>query len=78
MVLRSGRVAAATVSYGGYRLRIECPAGYPDDAPCATIVGPEGDEKPFEFAWDEGCYLSDLVREALLQLAVGTAADKGQ
>ncbi|MBM4467183.1 MAG: hypothetical protein FJ014_16785 [Chloroflexi bacterium] len=73
VILRSGRVAAATVSYGGYRLRIECPAGYPDDAPRATIVGPEGEEKPFEFAWDESCYLSDLVREALLQLVVGVS-----
>lgn len=77
VVLRSGRVAAATVSYGGHRLRIECPAGYPEDAPRATIVGPEGDEKPFEFAWDESCYLSDLVGEALLQLTLGTAADEG-
>jgi len=74
VVLRSGRIAVATVNYRGYKLRIECPPGYPDDAPGATIVGPEGEE-PFEFAWDGSCYLSDLVREALLQLALGAAAD---
>jgi len=75
VVLRSGRIAVATVSYQGYKLRIECPPGYPDDAPSTTIIGPEGEEKLFEFDWDGSCYLSDLVREALLQLAVGTAAD---
>jgi hypothetical protein len=77
VVLRSGRIAVATVSYRGYRLKIECPPGYPDDAPVATIVGPEGEEKSFEFAWDGSCYLSDLVREALLQLAVGMSKDGG-
>jgi hypothetical protein len=77
VVLRSGRMAVATVNYRGYTLRIECPPGYPEDAPRATIVGPEGEEKPFEFDWDGSCYLSDLVREALLQLALGTAADEG-
>ncbi|MGA9350946.1 MAG: SPFH domain-containing protein [Anaerolineae bacterium] len=78
VILRSGRIAAATVNYRGYKLKIECPPEYPEGAPSATIVGSEGEEKPFEFAWDESCYLSDLVREALLQLAVGTTVDEGQ
>jgi hypothetical protein len=78
VALRSGRIAAATVNYRGYKIKIECPPEYPEGAPSATIIEPEGEEKPFEFAWDESCYLSDLVREALLQLAVGTAADEGQ
>ena len=77
VILRSGRIAAATVNYRGYKLRIECPPEYPDSAPSTTVIGSEGDEKPFEFAWDESCYLSDLVREALLQLAGGTATDEG-
>lgn len=77
VILRGGRIAAATVNYRGYRLKIECPPEYPESAPRTTIVGPGGEEKPFEFAWDESCYLSDLVREALLQLAVGTATDEG-
>jgi hypothetical protein len=66
------------VNYQGYKIKIECPPEYPEGAPSTTIIEPEGEEKPFEFAWDESCYLSDLVREALLQLAVGTAADEGQ
>jgi hypothetical protein len=77
VVLRSGRMAVATVSYRGYKLNIECPPEYPEAAPSTIIVGPEGEEEPFEFAWDESCYLSDLVREALLQLAVGAATDGG-
>jgi hypothetical protein len=77
VVLRSGRIALATVNYRGYKLKIECPPEYPEGAPSTTIIGPEGEEKPFEFAWDESCFLSDLVREALLQLAVGAAADEG-
>jgi len=75
VVLRSGRIAVTTVNCRGYKLRIECPPEYPDGAPSTTVIGPDGDEKPFEFAWDGSCYLSDLVREALLQLAVGAAAD---
>jgi hypothetical protein len=78
VILRSGRIAAATVSYHGYKLKIECPPEYPEGAPSTTIIGPEGEEKPFEFAWDESCCLSDLVREALLQLAVGMSTDEGQ
>ena len=77
VVLRRGRMAVATVNYRGYKVRIECPPGYPEGAPSTTIIGPEGEGESFEFAWDESCYLSDLVREALLQLAVGTAADGG-
>ena len=73
VILRSGRIAAATVSYRGYKLKIECPPEYPEGAPSTTIVGSEGEEKPLEFAWDESCYLSDVVREALLQLAVGVS-----
>lgn len=77
VVLRSGRIAVATVNCRGYKLRIECPLEYPDSAPSTTVIGPDGDEKLFEFTWDGSCYLSDLVREALLQLAVGAVADGG-
>ena len=77
VILRGGRIAAATVNYRGYKLKIECPPEYPEGSPSTTIVGSEGEEKPFEFAWDESCYLSDLVREALLQLAGGTTVDEG-
>jgi hypothetical protein len=73
VTLRHGRMAVVTVTYQEVELKIECPPGYPDSAPSTTIIGPEGEETPFEFDWGENCYLSDLVREALLQLAVGVS-----
>jgi len=77
MTLQGGLIAGASVTCRGHRIAIQCPATYPRDAPTATIVRPDGSEMPFEFAWDENCYLGDLVREALLECALGTSADEG-
>lgn len=66
-VMRRGNVAHVTVQVADYRFEITCPKGYPQTAPEVTVQGPDGQIVPFDFEWDVDCFLSDLVREALLE-----------
>ena len=68
-VMRRGHVARVTVRVAGHCFEIVCPAGYPQSPPEVTIRGPQGQDVPFDFQWDANCFLSDLVREALLEQA---------
>ncbi len=65
--VRDGRLSRVTVCYRGFEIRVECPPDYPKASPKATIVRPDGKEEPFEYEWDENCFISDLVRDALLE-----------
>jgi hypothetical protein len=66
-VMRHGNVARVTVRVADHHFEITCPEGYPQTAPQVVIHGPEGQVVPCDFAWDADCFLSDLVREALLE-----------
>ncbi len=74
-VMRRGSVAKVAVRIAGHRFEITCPQGYPLTAPQVTLQGPDGQVVPFEFEWDADCFLSDLVREALLEQKLG---DEGE
>ena len=66
-IMRRGNVAHVRVEVAGHRFEITCPEGYPQVAPEVTLCGPAEEAVPFDFAWDADCFLSDLVREGLLE-----------
>jgi len=66
-VMRRGNVARVTVRVAGCCFEIACPEGYPQAAPEVTVQGPDGEVLSVAFEWDADCFLSDLVREALLE-----------
>ena len=66
-VMRRGGVAHVTVRVAGHCFEVTCPEGYPQTPPEVTVQGPEGQGVPVAFDWDADCFLSDLVREALLE-----------
>jgi hypothetical protein len=77
-VMRRGHVAQVKVELADHHFEITCPQGYPQTAPQVTVRDPEGHEVPFAFEWDADCFLSDLVREALLAQTLGGETDGPQ
>jgi hypothetical protein len=67
LVMRRGQVAQVTVQVAGHRFEIACPEGYPHTPPEVVVQGPGGPVASPAFEWDADCFLSDLVREALLE-----------
>jgi hypothetical protein len=64
--MRRGQVAQVTVQARGHRIEITCPEGYPQTPPQVTIHRAGGEAVPFAIEWDTDCFLSDVVRDALL------------
>ena len=71
-------MAQVKVELADHHFKITCPQGYPQTAPEVTVRDPEGQEVPFAFEWDADCFLSDLVREALLAQTLGGETNDSQ
>ena len=77
-VMRRGQMAHVMVQVADHRFEIACPEGYPQTAPGVIIQGPKGQDVPFTFEWEADCFLSDLVRDALLEQMSGGKASESQ
>lgn len=60
---------SAVISLDGFEVLIDCPIGYPDEAP-TVCLRLEGEETPVVVPWREGSYLSDAATAAVMQARI--------